>query len=269
MLTQFYSRKLKPNGAREFDRYPPFVKLSNLILELLDAEQPQLQHLLRKPDEMRILFHINDPQEINSVINMQKVTRVPDIVIIAEASAWNAFKKNPSSSRRDLLERAAIATHKGKSINIRDHFTWSVVLSSMEFKQMKAIAEPPAAWSVDHKPKFASPKIVGEEIKSERLRSFFIVALRVNIQHPTGSMNDAVDENPNSASSVASADSSCAYTVFQRSPCCSEIDRPACTAIGTASELKVSSTADIFSCAYSVLWRASSSRLINMHSDWQ
>lgn len=91
MLTTLSSRK----DAHEFKRYPPFVKLSNLILELLDAEQSQLKHLLRKPDEMHILFHINHPQEISSVINDEKVARVPDIVIVAEATAWNAFKNLP------------------------------------------------------------------------------------------------------------------------------------------------------------------------------
>ncbi|KZP30550.1 hypothetical protein FIBSPDRAFT_945904 [Athelia psychrophila] len=168
------------NATTEVARYPPFVKLSNVVLDLLLSEQGELEDLLRKPDPSSILFHINHPQEISSIINGDKIARCPDIVIVTEASARAAFaaagpKSAPPLSRLELMTKVAKETILGgaRASNQRGQFPVRAILCNMEFKKTKTTTTttttkkkeiPPTLWPLRKATKFSPPKVIVQDV---------------------------------------------------------------------------------------------------------
>lgn len=154
-----------PAGSTEVDRYPPFVKLSNGVLDLLLAEKAQFKNLLRDPDPLSILFHINHPQNVSSKINGENTVRRPDIVIIAEASARAAFQTGvtPDLSRSDLLVKAGKPSSIKNGSNVREQFPVPAILCNLEFKKMKDIGSPPLSWPLGKETSFSLPKAIDKD----------------------------------------------------------------------------------------------------------
>lgn len=163
MLSLINPFSCKP-GLSEIDRRPPFVKLSNAVLELVGAEDSPLNELLRHPDDTRILFHVNHLQRVLTTADGSKVTRIPGIVIIAEESARDACDKDTIQSRPELLEQAALPPHLLTKTDAPKQFPLPALLSSVVLKRVNTIMEQPREnWPTANKPKLAPPKPVSKD----------------------------------------------------------------------------------------------------------
>ena len=136
LLSPLYS--CKPTSS-ETDRYKPFILAFNSAFEALHRlEIPRLV----KPSTLDILFHQNNPSLITTVHDGDLWACKPDIVLVSHQDVQDAYKSGDPGQWPDFAFKTACDSPK-------EPFTWSHLLSCLEFKlRKKSLVPPPVFYNI-------------------------------------------------------------------------------------------------------------------------